>query len=509
MTTPQRPAEPRSDAARDDERAELRRNGVVSAGDRSVRSDQTPTRAVLPSHQSLPSHREPPFALPPGVTLWSGGATQERRPSMCDGPAFDSWPGAIVEQIAPFTEADPGGILLTLLTAVGASIGSGPHVIAGNTAHPPRLSTVLVGETARGRKGTSWEALAPTLELADPEFFPARVMGGFGSGEAVVDEVADPEEDGTGGSADKRLLLKDSEFTRTLKVAGRDGSTLSELIREAWDSGRLQVRSRTKRAVATGAHVCLVGHVTVDGLRRHLADEDVVNGFANRLLFCGVGRSRILPHGAEVPPEVVSQLGELLGECVGRAKRRRRVQWSAAGRDAWEDFYYRCAADDTGGIVGSITARAEPQVARLSLLFSLLDGDSTVIDVEHHRAAEAVWQHNVDTVRWVFGDNEGDPDADKLLAAIRANGPAGMTGTEQRDLFGRHKGRDLERIRERLERRGLIVSDLVPTDGRPALVSVAVQGDGSDRSDESPTCGDLRSLSSLPSPGDNGGGRVS
>lgn len=452
-----------------------RKQRTMSPCDESVRSDQSPSDDDLRSHRSLRSQVQTPFDLPDGLELWTGAEATDQRPKLVDGPAFDSWPGEIVNQIAPYTEAEPGGVLLTLLTAAGASMGAGPHIVAGNTQHPPRLSTLLAGETSRGRKGTSWEALAPILERADPMFFPSRVMGGFGSGEAVVDEVADPDEEGKGGSTDKRLLLKDSEFTRTLKVAARDGSTLSELIREAWDGGRLQVRSRTKRSVATGAHVCVVGHVTLDGLRRHLADEDVVNGFANRLLFCAVGRARVLPYGAEVPDALVAVASKTLAESIRQARRRHRVQWSDDARDAWESFYYRCAEDDTAGVVGAITARAEPQVARLSLLFSLLDQDATEIELEHHLAAEAIWQHNVDTVRWVFGDKEGDPDADKLLAAVRATGAHGMTGTEQRDLFGRHKGRDLERIRERLERRGLVASGMVPTDGRPTLVTVAVQ----------------------------------
>jgi hypothetical protein len=421
----------------------------------------------------------PPFDLPDGFRLWSGRREGvDDRPRLVDGAAFDTWPGRLVRRLEPFTEAEAGGMLATVLTATGAAIGPGPYVYKGNVRHHPRLFSILVGGTSTGRKGTATATPSPILEAADPDFFATRTMGGFGSGEAVVDELADPDENGDGGSPDKRLLVKEPELTRLLKIANRQGSTVSELLREGWDGGRLQVRSRSKRSVATGGHVCLLGHVTPDGLRRHLADEDVVNGFGNRLLFFAVGRTRPLPHGAEVPEDLIADAGRDLAGLLYAARKRDRIEWTTDARKLWEDFYIRNIGDedDAAGLVGALTARGAPQVARLALLFALLDPQATDIDTDHQRAAESVWDHNVAAVRWIFGDADGDPDADKLLAAIRAKRHHGMTSTEQSELFGRHrKATDLERLRDRLSRRGLIATGTVPTDGRPAVVSVAVE----------------------------------
>lgn len=418
-----------------------------------------------------------PLALPAGFVPWAGGDhPRDERPQMRDGPAFDTWPGGLVDTLAPYTEGDPAGLLMTLLTYAGAAMTRGPHVYLGNTHHPGRLNTCLIGATSKARKGTADAVIAPIIEKAEPEFFRTRITGGFGSGEAVIDAVRDGDDNGDAGSRDKRLLVREPEFSRLLKVANRQGSTLSEIVREAWDGGVLQVRSRSATSVATGAHVCMIAHVTVEGLRRHLNDEDVANGFANRMLYVAVGRARLLPHGAEVPDQIVAEAGRDLGELIRNARKRGRVKWADDARDAWEDFYRRCAAEDGRGIVGALTARAEPQVARLALLFSLLDPDATAMEVGHLAAAEAVWGHSAATVRWVFGDRDGDPDADRLLLAIRSHGVHGMTGGEQFDLFSRHKSKDdLERLRDRLERRGLIVTGTVPTGGRPQVVSVAVE----------------------------------
>ena len=47
------------------------------------------------------------------------------------------------------------------------------------------------------------------------------------------------------GESDKRLMPLDPEFSRLLKVAARDGNTVSAMIRLAWDNGDLHVLTRT------------------------------------------------------------------------------------------------------------------------------------------------------------------------------------------------------------------------------------------------------------------------
>jgi hypothetical protein len=47
---------------------------------------------------------------------------------------------------------------------------------------------------------------------------------------------------GCGGKG--RLLVLEGEFASTLRVMGRDGNTLSAVIRNAWDSGNLRILSK-------------------------------------------------------------------------------------------------------------------------------------------------------------------------------------------------------------------------------------------------------------------------
>lgn len=95
--------------------------------------------------------------------------------------------GDIVSTIAPHTEADPAALLLQSLAAVGNVIGRQPHFFAGATRHAANLFTVLVGQTARARKGTSWDLVASILEPVDPSWCDCNIVSGLGSGEGLVE----------------------------------------------------------------------------------------------------------------------------------------------------------------------------------------------------------------------------------------------------------------------------------------------------------------------------------
>ena len=83
------------------------------------------------------------------------------------------------------------------------------------------------------------------------------------------------------------------------------------------------------------------------------------------------------------------------------------------------------------GLFGSVTARAEAQVLRLSVLYAVMDG-SDAIKLSHLEAAVAVWEYAEASARYIFGDATGDPVADRILTALR-NGE--MTRTAISYLF--------------------------------------------------------------------------
>jgi hypothetical protein len=387
-----------------------------------------------------------------------------------DPAALHGLAGDAVRLLEPHTEADPAGLLVCLLAAFGNAVGPGPHAIADAAAHPARLNAVLVGETARSRKGTAQANVDKVMALADPGWFANHLPGGLGSGEGLIATVSDANQE---ESPDKRVLVVEPEFARVLAVAGREGNTLSAILRQAWDSGNLRVVTRKNPLRASGAHISVIAHITVEELVRSLTKTEMANGFANRFLFVLVRRSKLLPRGGSLDPAALDHLAVQVAAAIKRAQGIHLLRRSPAAEDLWETAY-RGFADAPAGLAATVTARPEANTLRLSVAYALLDG-SDVIQLDHLEAALAVWRYCEQSASYVFGDALGDEVADRLLEAVRSAGEQGLDGTEQRDLFSRHAGgKRLETARALLERRDLIVTQTEETGGRPRLVSRAV-----------------------------------
>src|SRR4029077_3815744 len=54
------------------------------------------------------------------------------------------------------------------------------------------LFAVLVGESSKSRKGTSWQHTLRIFERADEEWKKNRIAGGLSSGEGLIWSVRDP-----------------------------------------------------------------------------------------------------------------------------------------------------------------------------------------------------------------------------------------------------------------------------------------------------------------------------
>ena len=178
-----------------------------------------------------------------------------------------------MQAIEPHTEADRAALLLQFLIGWGSVIGRGAYYLAEGDRHHTNDYGVIVGTTSKGRKGTSWGRICSVFGTIDGNWVENRLLLGLGSGEALIDAA---------GEEDRRTLVIESEFARLLAIIARDGSTVSANIRNAWDSGILEIRTRAKPVKVTGAHLSLLGHVTREELLRRLDSTEGANGFANR-----------------------------------------------------------------------------------------------------------------------------------------------------------------------------------------------------------------------------------
>jgi hypothetical protein len=348
-----------------------------------------------------------------------------------DPKALYGLAGEIVRVLEPHTEADPAALLVQLLVGFGSAVGPSPHAKVGGAQHPARLFAVVVGETAKSRKGQSWADTRQVLALADPAWAAESIVGGLSSGEGLIHHVAnEPDEPG------KTALVVEEEFARVLAVGGREGNIISQVIRQCWDDGNLRTMTKNPES-ATGAHVSIIGHVTLDELRRRLDHIDIANGFANRFLWVCARRSKRLPSGGNLDPEHLDALGAKLCSAITKARSVGEMQRTPEAERRWDDLYDVLADDDPGGLLGEAVARAEAQVLRLSATYALLDG-ADAIDVDHLEAAYALWQYCRNSAAYIFGDATGDPLVERIVAIVQRVGEGGVTRTELHKALGGH-----------------------------------------------------------------------
>lgn len=381
-----------------------------------------------------------------------------------DPAALHGLAGKVVRTLAPETEADPAALLLGYLTMFGSAVGAGPHVRIGGDVHGARINAAIVGTTARARKGTAGSLIREVMVLADVGW-SSRIVGGFGSGEALVDAVRDATDDDP-GPGDHRLMVREPELARILHVVERDGSTLGMVAREAWDGTRLAVRSRKGTVVATNAHVSVLADITLEELRRCLSSTQVANGFANRYLFGLVHRARKLPSGGRLDEQDFAHLGDVTAKAIDVARHIGRMRRTEAAERVWAAIYEEIPDDDTG-LFGSIVARAEAHLLRLSVTYALLDG-ARDIDVVHLRAAAAVWDYCRASALRIFGQLTGNPTADRLYAALVDAGDEGLDGASQHAVFAGHvTAAKLSEARDLLVAKELAITVKQSTEGRP------------------------------------------
>jgi hypothetical protein len=292
---------------------------------------------------------------------------------------------------------------------------------------------------------------------ADGEWESTRVKTGLSSGEGLINEVRDPVKDGSKvidpGVEDKRLLVLEAEFAGTLTMMRRPGSVLSRVIRDAWDGRDLAVLTKNNPTRATGPHISIIGHITVDELLAKMDRTSMTNGYANRFLFACVRRARLLPHGGDLEGSAVRELAMRTWERIAQARKVSRVMMTADAREVWEHAY-ESLSQGKPGLLGAILGRAEAQTVRLALLYALLDGRDQ-IDVVHLNAALSVWNYCDASADYIFGGVVAEKTEDVIAAALRQAGETGVTRTEIRDLFGRHrKGHEIDAALAALAGRG-------------------------------------------------------
>jgi hypothetical protein len=410
--------------------------------------------------------------------------------------------GEIIALLAPHTESDPMAILGQFLVCFGNVIGRRAHWRVEATPHYTKLFLCVVGNSSKARKGTSWDHVRWLMARCDEVWVRDRILSGLSTGEGLINQVRDPiyrREKVHGhkaivgegyqevlvdpGVEDKRALFVESEFGSTLAAMSRDGNTLSAKLREAWDRDYISSSPKNNAVRSTGAHVSMIGHITAEELHSLLTRTDASNGFANRFLWLCARRSQYLPHGGRLFDENFTDVTNRLREAItfGRMEFVKDIAPMVRDRDAnalWEAVY-PSLTEPKPGLLGAVTSRAEAQAMRLACIYALLDC-SKYIRRHHLEAGLAFWRYCEQSAAYIFGDALGDPDAEKLLGALRAAPEAGLSLYQiRRQVFHGHKSKEqIAAILAVLARSGLAVMRTDTSTKKPTTYWTTIQQEG-------------------------------
>jgi hypothetical protein len=400
-----------------------------------------------------------------------------------DPPADTIYRGPIgewLQAIEPETEATIPSLGAGLLAGLGAYMGRGIRLKVGRIYHTPNIFAVQVGPTGTARKGTADGEIQRFLEAVDRTFAYDNVASGFGSGEALIERVADPtyniKDELIAGTEDQRLYIQEAEFSKVLRIADRQGSILSDVIRLAFDASRpLANAAKTSRKLKSSNHcISLFGGITPEELANIFPALAAVSGTGNRFLWVWSDSTKLLATGGR-EVNVTGYADRARSNINSRRGSGGILEFSPGGLDWWEAHYPTLRqGSNIPETVRPMVTRMSDQVQRIALIYTASEG-ATQVGEGQLEAGMAWVTHSVQTVQAVLGGLVRNEEAGRILAALRQHPGIPALKSEIHDLFSRHAtATALDAALNELERAGLAFSwTAASSGGRPPVMVMA------------------------------------
>lgn len=346
--------------------------------------------------------------------------------------ALSGLAGSVVNCILPHTEADAAALLSQLLVAFGNITNRSPHFIAEEDRHGTNLFILNVGDSSKGRKGSSWGRIERIFKEVDPEWSRIKIKSGLSSGEGLIEAIKDQEhnefETILSSPTDKRLLILESEFGQVLRVLSREGNTLSAVLRNAWDGKNLSSLTKNNSVQATNPHISIIGHITKFELNKLLNQNEISNGLGNRFLFFYVQRSKSLPEGSQLDEVDFKLLVDEIKASINFASTTGLLRRDESAKKLWANLYEELSGGQAG-LIGSLSARGEAQVMRMALIQAVINRHSEITS-DDLEAAFAIFSYCKASLNYIYGFQTGDRLADRIKDFLDDAGLVGLTRTD-------------------------------------------------------------------------------
>jgi hypothetical protein len=355
--------------------------------------------------------------------------------------AYHGIAGQIVSIMSDHCESSRESLLFQFLVAAGNIMGKSVCIYAGGSHLYPNEFAICVGDTSRGRKGTAWRINEHLFKQVAPEWVDGCVISDIQSGEGIVYSIRDesedpqktnrrrktskkpqPESDFDPGVSDKRKLCCEEEISSTLKMAKRQGNTLTEIYRKAWDSpSKLQTLNKNSPLTASDPHISLIGHSNKDEILATFDKILISNGFANRFLWCASKRSKLLPNAEYLDwnnhPDVIAALKEAFRQRFANIDEPFRFYRTQDANALWEKIYYKLNNQKHVSFLDGVLVRDTSHLLKLAMIYAVLD-KTNKIETIHLEAALAVCDYSQASARWLFAEHTGNPLANAIYRAL-------------------------------------------------------------------------------------------
>jgi hypothetical protein len=213
-------------------------------------------------------------------------------------------------------------------------------------------------------------------------------------------------------------------------MAQRSGNTLSETLRQAWDSRRsLSTGNKNSPLKASDPHVSLIGHTTPDELLDTLKIVNLSNGLANRVLWCAARRTGDMPNAEELDwkahQDIFDRLKRIFQQRHANTDTPKHFPRVQDAKEYWDSLYRRLNAQKHNSVMDNVLGRDTSHILKVALIFAITD-EVQDIRPQHLKAALAVVDFCQNSARWIFGQATGNKLANNILWQLRRN-PSGLT----------------------------------------------------------------------------------
>lgn len=338
--------------------------------------------------------------------------------------------GKAAKAFKGFSEADPAGILFSLLALASGAIGSGPHVFA-MADHPLVTQVCLIGDKGYGAKGTATDHAADLFERAlktlDPHFMSKHV-GNWAprSSPDFVKRIGDMCVNAEWFKDDMTLeqvkaadleplkclkprfnmVWRVQEWAGILHIVKMDPD-LDVFLRISWQGNDLEAMMGKGWLRLISPIIAIIGNTTPTEFLRTIGGGSIDGGSLTRMLIAFVHQVATIRKTERIPDEVWDKFTIGIREGVRFGRTAGEVTWTPEADRLWSTPGTGLQDRLMRRVLGNqllnefFSNRPRVHVPRVAALIALMDKRTKIIESDV-KAAYEVLDYAMSSVLFIF-----------------------------------------------------------------------------------------------------------